>query len=138
MTKAMKARLTLFILFIAALLSGCRSVQIAASHSERDTIRIVDKEFILDSVFIDRWHTISMKGDTVFVLDSVTHWKTRERTKTDTLWKVSETTDTLTQTVTRSGEVGGYYKFTAWAFPILAMIVVLVIIFRILVFLKKI
>ena len=41
-----------------------------------------------DSTYIDRWHTIIQKGDTIFVTDEVT--KIKYVTKTDTAYKVVE------------------------------------------------
>ena len=41
-----------------------------------------------DSTYVDRWHTIIQKGDTIFVTDEVT--KIKYVTKTDTASKVVE------------------------------------------------
>ena len=41
-----------------------------------------------DSTYVDRWHTIIQKGDTIFVTDEVT--KIKYVTKTDTAYKVVE------------------------------------------------
>ena len=49
-----------------------------------------------DSTFIDRWHTVYQKGDTVFDTKTITITKTV--TKTDTAYKVVERPITVTQT----------------------------------------
>ena len=51
-----------------------------------------------DSTYIDRWHTIIQKGDTIFVTDEVT--KIKYVTKTDTAYKVVEKPVVVSKTET--------------------------------------
>lgn len=51
-----------------------------------------------DSTYVDRWHTIEVKGDTIFVTNEVT--KTKIVTKIDTAYRYIEKPVTLTETET--------------------------------------
>lgn len=74
---------------------GCKPVANlptpAPSHN-RDSVRV---EYRHDSVYIDRWHTRYVQGDTVFIHDSV--WRDRFQKIHDTL-RISRT-DTIYQPV---------------------------------------
>ena len=84
-------------LFICLLLAmtGCKcpcaviGEQHAGSH---DSVRI---ELVHDSVTIDRWHKEYIKGDTVFIRDSV--WRDRWRNKHDSIFICNS--DTIYQTI---------------------------------------
>lgn len=82
-------------LALLAMVTGCKPVAnlstLPPSHN-RDSVRV---EYRHDSVYIDRWHTRYVQGDTVFVRDSV--WRDRFRTIRDTL-RISMT-DTIYQQV---------------------------------------
>lgn len=127
----------LCVMLIAVLLCGCRNVHFAhKAHIERDTIRLVDVEHVLDSVYIDRWHDIHTQGDTTYIRDSVTLWRLRVESKTDTLYKVSEKTDTLimTKTVKKNSQ---YHTFCGIAFPCLLLLCVLFFMFKMFCFFRK-
>lgn len=90
-------------LFLAALLSllflQCKAPSVipSSSHNENNTAITVKTDTVLerDSIFIDRWQTIYVKGDTVFVTKEVTKYRDRfrYRTKTDTF--IVERTDSV-------------------------------------------
>ena len=71
--------------FVCCLLfacAGCKTTAPSAptNTARRDSARI---EYKHDSIYIDRWHTVYTKGDTVYVYDSI--WRDRWHTRHDTL-----------------------------------------------------
>lgn len=65
-------------LAILAMMVGCKTVQpvvMPQTHTEnKDSIRT---EYKHDSIYIDRWHKEYIKGDTVFIYESI--WRDRFR-----------------------------------------------------------
>lgn len=76
----------LFLVFFCA----CRTATPAVIPSHSDSVR-VRVEYRHDSVYIDRWRDRWHKGDTVYIRDSVTLWKSRYIQTADTICK----TDTV-------------------------------------------
>ena len=93
--------LSLFLTIMASfiLLTGCRSARVVTVEKP---VIIHDTAFevkeVHDSTYIDRWHTIIQKGDTIFVTDEVT--KIKYVTKTDTAYKVVEKPVVVSKTET--------------------------------------
>ena len=90
------------VLVVVLLLASCRTVTVTETVPV-ETVRIEyrDREKVKevhDSTFIDRWHAVYQKGDTVFDTKTITITKTI--TKTDTAYKVVERPVTVTQTET--------------------------------------
>ena len=61
-----------------------------------DTTAVVKE--VHDSTYVDRWHTVYQKGDTVYDTKTITITKTL--TRTDTAYKVIERPITVTRTET--------------------------------------
>ena len=84
-------------LFIALACVSCRQIQpVVGTHNEQnDSIRT---EYRIDTLIVDRWHTIVHKGDTVYIHDSIDRW----RIKHDSIYayKYINNTDTIINTVT--------------------------------------
>lgn len=104
-------------------LSGCKTVKTVVEYRE---LQVHDTITRVDSVWHDRWHTEVMRGDTVFIHDSVTDWKYK------TLEKIVEVckTDSVPYPVEVEVPVKyvpAYYHFASWAFWILAAILAMVI-----------
>lgn len=81
------------------MISGCRGVKtvtVEVPVPVHDTMRLVRE--LRDSVYIDRWHTIERKGDTVYITKTET--KTKTVTRTDTAYKMIERPITVTRTET--------------------------------------
>ena len=76
----------LFALLFA--LSGCKSWHKVVEVPVYVHDTTYKTKEVHDSTYIDRWHTIIQKGDTIFVTDEVT--KIKYVTKTDTAYKVVE------------------------------------------------
>ena len=80
-------RFTVYGLLLLTLV-GCKTVKVI----EQVPVYVHDTAYqtkeVHDSTYIDRWHTIIQKGDTIFVTDEVT--KIKYVTKTDTAYKVVE------------------------------------------------
>lgn len=56
---------------------GCKSVApyippTNVSQHDHDSVR---NEYVHDSIYVDRWHKEVTKGDTVFIHDSILHWR---------------------------------------------------------------
>lgn len=72
----------------ALLMVGCKTTQTIVEkpvyiHDTTQSVRVER-----DSVYVDRWHTIEVKDDTVYVTDSV--WVVRYFRTTDTAYKYIE------------------------------------------------
>lgn len=90
-------RFTVYGLLLLTLV-GCKTVKVI----EQVPVYVHDTAYqikeVHDSTYIDRWHTIIQKGDTVFDTKTITITKTL--TRTDTAYKVVERPITVTQTET--------------------------------------
>ena len=79
-------------------LAGCKTVKqtVEVPVYVHDTAYVVKE--VHDSTYIDRWHTIYQKDDTVYMHDSiyVTHWKI----KMDTIFSSTEIPIPITNTET--------------------------------------
>ena len=87
---------------------GCKCPCAAAgsSHnSQRDSIRT---EYLHDSIYTDRWHTIYTKGDTVFVRDSI--WRDRWYYKQIHDSVYVNNTDTIYQTIEVEKKGSAFWK----------------------------
>ena len=90
----MKRNIIILLLMLLAM-AGCKQQQLPilpTNSAQRDSVRI---EIQHDSVYIDRWHSIYTKGDTVYIHDSIfrDRWKFRH----DSIYFAS--TDTIYQQV---------------------------------------
>ena len=87
-------RRTFLLLFACAMLTGCSCLR----QTVEVPVYIHDTTYtakeVHDSTYIDRWHTIEVKGDTVYVRDS--HMSVTYRTITDTAYKYIEKPVTVT------------------------------------------
>lgn len=88
-------RFTAYGLLLLAL-AGCRTVRVVEQVPVHIHDTLSQKVFLHDSIYIDRWHTVEMKGDTIYVTDQVT--KTKIVTKTDTAYRYIERPVTVTRT----------------------------------------
>jgi len=100
---------------LCLLLIGCKTVKhtVEVPVYIHDTMQTVKE--VHDSTFIDRWHTIYQKDDTVYMHDSiyVTHWKI----KTDTIYSSAEIPIPITNTETVEVEkpLSWWQKTFMWA-----------------------
>ena len=87
-------RVFFIVLLASALCCSCRTVRVV----EQVPVEVHDTMYrnVIqhDSTYVDRWHTVEMKGDTVFVCDS--HMSVTYRTITDTAYKYVEKPVTVT------------------------------------------
>ena len=90
----------LFVLIVAGalLLGGCKATRVIEQVPVEVHDTVYQKMVQRDSVFVDRWHSVEVKGDTVFVTNEVT--KTKYVTKTDTAYRYIERPITVTRTET--------------------------------------
>jgi len=128
---------TLFMCFLF-LFCGCSTSKEYRNsvNVQHDTIRIVQKEYKVDSVWRDRVQLIEVKGDSVYVRDSIFVEKWRYRTNTDTLWKLqfiyqSDTVNIENTTPIVKYERSGYDKFVSWGFWILVALILSFILWKI-------
>lgn len=64
----------------------------------------------IDSVYVDRWHSITQSGDTIYKTDSVVYYKYLWRNNTDTAYICK--TDTLRVSTVTTKEVRKANRFT--------------------------
>ena len=90
----------LFVLIVAGalLLGGCKATRVIEQVPVEVHDTVYQKMVQRDSVFVDRWHSVEVKGDTVFVTNEVI--KTRVVAKTDTAYRYVERPITVTRTET--------------------------------------
>ena len=79
-------------------LVGCKATRVIEQVPVAVHDTVYQKMVQRDSVFVDRWHSVEVKGDTVFVTNEVT--KTKFVTKTDTAYRYVERPITVTRTET--------------------------------------
>lgn len=77
------------------LLTSCRTVRETVEVPVQVHDAVYQKAVQYDSVYIDRWHTVETKGDTIFVTNEVT--KTKIVTKIDTAYEYIEKPVTITK-----------------------------------------
>ena len=73
-----------FFVLLACLMMGCASGHLTPStqHSENNTVILKDTCFIHDSIFVERYQNVYIKGDSVIVEREVTKYRDRFRYKT--------------------------------------------------------
>lgn len=83
---------------LCLMLTGCKTVKqtVEVPVYIHDTTQIVRE--VHDSTYIDRWHTVYQKGDTIFVTDEVT--KIVTKIKIDTAYKYIEKPVVISKTET--------------------------------------
>lgn len=60
-----------FVLLLVAMVAvSCKVVQPVIAPQTHDSVRVEYRERV-DSVWCDRWHTETIKGDTIYIRDSV-------------------------------------------------------------------
>ena len=92
--------LFLLALLIAAMaLASCKTIkQVNVPEVHTRTNDSIRKEYVHDSIYIDRWHTTTIKGDTVIIHDSIDRWYEKlvfvhdsiDNSRIDTISKIVE------------------------------------------------
>lgn len=54
---------------------GCKAPGVTSGGMHRQAHDSVRVEYIHDSVYVDRWHKQYVKGDTVYIHDSIDRWR---------------------------------------------------------------
>lgn len=81
---------------VMVLIVGCKTMKIVEQVPVELHDTLYRNVVQHDSTYVDRWHTVYQKDDTVFVTNTEVRY--RERIKTDTAYKVIERPITVTQT----------------------------------------
>lgn len=120
--------LVLLLVMIVAMfgMAGCTITKPIATSHNRDSAR-VEKIYVRDSVFIDRWHTILQQGDTIYRHDSIVKnlWHVKE--VHDTLKIVNNDTITIRETIEKP--LSGGSKFLLWSgVAVWVMVIVIAIV----------
>lgn len=89
-----------------------------------------------DSIWVDRWHVVKEKGDTIWLHDSIYIEKWREKHTRDTIC-VRDSVPYEVQVVKEVRKRNGYDKFTARGFWVLLALLVLYIALRVYVRFKR-
>lgn len=117
--------LNLFIL--VCLLSGCGVAKtLPTTHESTEYSAKADSVYVRDSIYVDRWHTVVTKGDTVYVTDTKTEYRDRYRDREvhDTLYVDKEVV--VTQEI--PAELTWWQSFKLEAFWWLAVVVLIAVI----------
>jgi hypothetical protein len=104
-------------LMVAAFLVcfGCSPKVLPSLQPNTDSTR-VHYETLYDSIWVDRWHVIKEKGDTIFIHDSIFIEKWREKHTRDTI----RVRDSIPYEVTKYiRQRNNYDRFTATGFWIM-------------------
>lgn len=122
-----------FISLLALIMTSCRTSKVVAHHdstySNTDRVEVRTRT---DSVFVDRWHTVRVNGDTVRWTDSIV--TTRTIRQTDTLKLTDTLYITQSDTVRTATERTTVNKAARWqiaGFWVLLVLVVVGIAWRI-------
>ena len=119
-------RVFFIVLLASALCCSCRTIRVVEQVpvEVHDTIR--QKVFLHDSTYIDRWHTVEVKGDTIFVTNEVT--KSKIVTKIDTAYRYIEkpVVTTVTKTVEVAKPLSWWQKALMWS-GVAALVVLLTV-----------
>ena len=101
------------VLLASALCSSCRTVRVIEQVPVEVHDTISQKVFLHDSTYIDRWHTVEVKGDTVFATDI--RVESKYVTRYDTVYKSVEKPVTLIETVEVAKPLSWWQKGLMWA-----------------------
>ncbi len=119
-------RVFFIVLLASVLCCSCRTVRVIEQVpvEVHDTIR--QKVFLHDSTYIDRWHTVEVKGDTVFATDI--RVESKYVTRYDTVYKSVEkpVTITTTETVEVAKPLSWWQKALMWS-GVAALVVLLAV-----------
>lgn len=122
----MKTKILIIVSLVAMLFScSTRKEFRNIANAQHDTVYVVNTEFRIDSVWRDRVQYVNIKGDSVYVRDSVFVEKWKLKTLIDTLWKTSYQTITDSVYVEKPSikhERSRYDIFTSYGFWILLLI----------------
>ena len=119
-------RVFFIVLLASVLCCSCRTVRVI----EQVPVEVHDTTYVAktthDSTYIDRWHTVEVKGDTIFVTNEVT--KTKFVTKTDTAYRYIEkpVVTTVTKTVEVAKPLSWWQKALMWS-GVAALVVLLAV-----------
>ena len=116
------------LILAAVLVVSCKTLPTPTptnSHdSSRDSIRT---EYVHDSVYIDRWHTQYMKGDTCYIHDSIDRWRNKyvyihdsiDNSRIDTIYQTVQVEKPYNQVLVNSG-------IALWVLIVLFIIAVII------------
>ena len=117
--------LLILILFGCVILAmaSCRTIQPTTGGTHSSSTDSIRTEYLYDSIYIDRWHTIWQQGDTVYIHDSIY----QNRIKHDSIYayKYINTTDTIYQTIEIEKQGAAFWKGSGIAFWILLALMVI-------------
>lgn len=106
-------RVFFIVLLASALCCSCRTVRVI----EQVPVEVHDTTYVAktthDSTYIDRWHTVEVKGDTVFATDI--RVESKYVTRYDTVYKSVEKPVTLTETVEVAKPLSWWQKALMWS-----------------------
>lgn len=119
-------RVFFIVLLASALCCSCRTVRVV----EQVPVEVHDTTYVAktihDSTYIDRWHTVEVKGDTVFATDI--RVESKYITRYDTVYKNVEkpVTITTTETVEVAKPLSWWQKALMWS-GVAALVVLLAV-----------
>jgi len=128
-------QIALLAIFIA--LVACSTTKTVVVPSTHDSVA-VRTEFIHDSIYIDNWHTIYQKGDTIYRTDSIVHIEYKFVSRGDTL-RIHDSIPVIQEVPVVTNEVPKFYRNCTIGFWIIIVLIILYIAWRIVkaVYLRK-
>lgn len=121
------------LLLIAFLFCSCKTTRHTATH---DTIYVnterVEYQWRHDSIYLDRWHDRWVMGDTVYLRDSVVHYRWHTKTDTVALHDSIYVSKSDTTTVEVKKPLSSFVKGQIAGFWVLLVGIILFIVGRIL------
>jgi len=127
---------------LLSVVAGCKTTERVATPIADQHYRLEDSvhvEFHYDTTYIDRWHTIFAKGDTIYIKDSTYHRSAKVDAIHDTI--TTATTDTIHDIVTVEMQPTNkqvfFYKSGVAFWIILAAVTLAFIVYIILAFVKR-
>lgn len=117
---------SILIAIFLGLFCGCKTLPPPIPKTSRDSTR-TRIETRVDTFWRDRWHTEKIKGDTVFIHDSIYFEKIKFRDRVDSV-TVRDSIPFPVEVPVRARN--GYDKFTAKGFWVFICLLVLYIVWR--------
>jgi len=122
------------IIAFAILLTSCKTTQPVVLPQTHDSI-VIRTELRIDSVYIDRYHTEYIKGETIYIHDSFVDYRYKVLTKTDSIVRIDSIPYPVEVQVVQE-VVPAFYKNCTIALWIFIALTFVAIVLRIIIKLK--
>lgn len=111
------------LIVFALIFSSCKTVAPIVGGTHESSHDSIHTEYRIDTVYKDRWHTEYMRGDTLYIHDSIDRWRVREVIIRDSI--DNSRIDTIYQTVEVEKKGAAFWRGSGIAFWVLIGMLVL-------------